>query len=322
MIKSGKTIERDFDVCIVGGGMAGLCAAIASARNGARTVLIHDRPVLGGNASSEDRMWICGAHGKFNKEAGILEEIQLANQYLNPSLNYSIWDGVLFGAAQFQPGLTTILNGSVFDARMEGDRNAEVTAWQLTTQTLHMTKSTIFVDCSGDSILAALTPANYRAGREASGEFDEDIVHEAADSKTMGNSLLIQFRRTESPKLFVAPAWAYKFTCPDDLPNRLNGVDGHNFWWIEVGGLSDTIGEAETIRNELTRIAYGVVDYIKNYAPEKKRAANWAGEWIGSLPGKRENRRYVGDFTLTQSDIAAGLAPTRKAAIAAASLFP
>src|SRR5688572_16289908 len=95
-------VQHHADVCIIGGGMSGLCAAIASARNGAKTLLLHDRSVLGGNASSEVRMWICGAHGKHNKETGILEEIQLENLYRNPSLNYSIWDSVLDGNAFFQ----------------------------------------------------------------------------------------------------------------------------------------------------------------------------------------------------------------------------
>src|ERR1017187_606457 len=103
------TREHDFDVCVIGGGMSGLCAAIASARNGARTCLVHDRSVLGGNASSEIRMWICGAHGDHNKEAGLLEEIQLENHYRNPSLNYSIWDSVLWAKAAFQPNLTLFL---------------------------------------------------------------------------------------------------------------------------------------------------------------------------------------------------------------------
>ena len=67
--------SHEFDVCVIGGGMAGLCAAIASARNGAKTALIHDRPVFGGNASSEVRMWIGGEQGSHNKETGILEEI-------------------------------------------------------------------------------------------------------------------------------------------------------------------------------------------------------------------------------------------------------
>jgi hypothetical protein len=309
--------QHDFDVCVVGGGMAGLCAAIASARNGARTCLIHDRPVLGGNASSEIRMWICGAAGENapgtpgvpndnNKEAGILEEIQLENCYRNPSLNYSVWDSVLYGKAFFQPNLTTLLNCSVVAAEMDGQRIASVTGWQLTTQTWHVVRATQFIDCSGDSILAPLSGAEFRTGRESRNEFNEDIQPAEADEKTMGSSLLIQLRRTDSPQPFIPPKWAFKFTSPEDFPHRLHGVSAHNFWWIELGGLKDTIADAEQIRDDLMRVVYGVWDYIKNRAPARDEAANWALEWIGSLPGKRENRRYVGDHILTQNDIRAG----------------
>lgn len=298
--------EHEFDVCVIGGGMAGICAAIAAARNGAKTALIHDRPVFGGNASSEVRMWICGAHGPHNKETGILEEIQLENQYRNPSLNYSLWDSVLWGKIFFQPNLSPFLNCSCTDAKMDGDRIVSVGAWELTSQTRHTIHARQFVDCSGDSILAAVTPAEFRHGREARTEFGEDIEPFLADHKTMGNSLLIQLRRTDEPQPFVPPRWAYKFTHPEDLPHRLRGVHAHNFWWIEVGGLGDTIQEAERTRDELMQIVYGVWDYIKNCAPERAQAENWAVEWIGSLPGKRESRRYVGDHILTQNDVRAG----------------
>lgn len=286
--------------------MAGICAAIASARGGARTALVHDRPVLGGNASSEVRMWICGAHGNHNKETGILEEIQLDNLYHNSSLNYSIWDGVLWGKVRFQPNLTPFLNTSCLGAEMNGEAITGITAWQLTSQTMHEINAKQFIDCSGDSILAALTPAHFRSGRDAKDEFDEDIEPQYADEKTMGNSLLIQLRRTEEPQTFIAPSWAYKFENPEDLPHRMLGVNGSNFWWIEVGGLQDTIKDAEVIRDELMRITYGVWDYIKNRAPEREDARYWALEWLGSLPGKRESRRYVGDHVLTQNDIRSG----------------
>lgn len=298
--------HHQFDVCVVGGGMAGLCAAIAAARNGARVCLLHDRPVLGGNASSEIRMWICGAHGKENKETGILEEIMLENCYRNPGLNYSVWDSVLYGKAFFQPRLTTMLNCAVLDGETRDGRLTKVRAWQLTSQTWHEVEATLFIDCSGDSILAPLSGAATRWGREAAFEFDEDIQPDVADRKTMGNSLLIQFRKTDAPQPYTPPKWAYKFTKPEHLPNRMTGVKAHNFWWIELGGLQDTIADAETIRDDLMRVVYGVWDYIKNHAPAKDEAANWAIEWIGSLPGKRENRRYIGAHTLTQNDIRAG----------------
>jgi hypothetical protein len=189
---------------------------------------------------------------------------------------------------------------------MDGQRIGSVDAWQLTSQTMHHVRAKQFIDCSGDSILAPLTPAEWRSGREASAEFGEDIEPPMADEKTMGNSLLIQLRRTDEVQTFVAPKWAYKFLSPADFPNRMSGVNGTNFWWIEVGGLQDTIKDAEEIRDELMRVVYGVWDYIKNRAEEKEKAANWAVEWIGSLPGKRENRRYVGDHILTQNDVRAG----------------
>jgi hypothetical protein len=188
---------------------------------------------------------------------------------------------------------------------MDGNKIISVKAWQLTSQTWLTIKAKTFIDCSGDGILAAFTGAEFRVGREARAEFNEDIEPIQADEKTMGNSLLIQLRRTDEKIPFIAPEWAFKFMGPQDLPNRMKGVHAHNFWWIEIGGLRNTIKDAEAIRDDLMKTVYGVWDYIKNRAPEKKDAETWAIEWIGSLPGKRENRRFVGDYILTQNDIRA-----------------
>ena len=95
-----RNLSHKTDLCIVGGGMSGLCCAIAAARHGIKVVLLQDRPVLGGNASSEIRMWIGGAHGKDNRESGIIEEIFLENFYQNPGLKYPIWDSVLYEKAK------------------------------------------------------------------------------------------------------------------------------------------------------------------------------------------------------------------------------
>jgi len=298
--------EHEVDVCVIGGGMAGLCAAMAAGRHGAKVALVHDRPVLGGNASSEIRMWICGAHGANNKETGILEEIQLENCYRNPTQIYSIWDSVLYEKAAFCPNLRLLLNATCNNARMDGRRLASITAWQLTTQTWHTVHAKLFIDCSGDSVLAPLTGARVRVGRERRAEFNEDIEPSRADGRTMGNSLLIQLRETDEPQPFIAPRWAYQFRSASDLPNRCHGARGDNFWWLEVGGLNDTIRDAETIRDELMKIGYGVVDYVKNHHPKRAENENWTLEWMGMLPGKRENRRYVGDHILTQNDIRAG----------------
>ncbi|MBI5830971.1 MAG: FAD-dependent oxidoreductase [Armatimonadetes bacterium] len=108
-----RTINHDVDLCVVGGGLSGLCAAVAAARHGARVVLIGDRPMLGGNASSEVRMHVCGAHGKNRRETGIIEEIELDNIARNPAASWSIWDSILYEKARLEPNVTLLLNASV-----------------------------------------------------------------------------------------------------------------------------------------------------------------------------------------------------------------
>ncbi len=292
------------DLCVVGGGMAGLCAAVAAARHGSRVVLMQDRPVLGGNASSEIRMWICGAHGDNRRETGILEEIQLENNYRNPSSNFSVWDSILYETARSEPGLTLLLNCSCNAAGMQGPRVSWVRGWQTTTETWHTVRAALFADCSGDGILAPLTGAEFRIGREARGEFGEDIAPEQADTRTMGMSCLFQVRETPSPKPFIPPRWAHVYATDADLPHRGHGFTGlSNFWWIELGGEADSIHDTETLRDELLKVAFGVWDHIKNRGDHG--ADNWELEWVGFLPGKRESRRYVGDYILTQNDIRA-----------------
>jgi len=289
------------DFCVVGGGLAGMCAAIAAARHGAGVVLMHDRPVLGGNASSEIRMWVCGARGPNNRETGILEEIMLDNLRRNPRRNYSIWDALLYEKVRFEPNITLLLNCSCLDAAMEGNHIRTVTGWQLTTQTWHTVEADLFADCSGDSVLAPLTGADYRIGREARREFGEDIEPVEADRKTMGMSCLIQARETDRPQTFIPPDWAHSYPSDDDLSHRDHSVAGNNFWWIELGGEQDSIHDTETIRDELLKEAFGIWDHIKNHGDHG--AENWALEWVGFLPGKRESRRYLGDYLLTQNDL-------------------
>src|ERR1035437_251563 len=163
------------DVCVVGGGMAGLTAALAAARHGARTLLIHDRPVVGGDASSGGRVHTCGADQHngipYLRETGILEEIRLDNLVCNPGRNWSVWDLLLYEKARFQDKLEMLLNCSVNQAAMDGPRIASVTAWQTTTQTQHRAEARIFIDCSGDAVLAPLTGADFRVGRDARSEY-------------------------------------------------------------------------------------------------------------------------------------------------------
>lgn len=293
------------DFCVVGGGLSGLCAAVTAARHGAKVALMHDRPMLGGNASSEIRMWVCGARGSNLRETGLIEEIMLDNQHRNPEQVFSIWDSILYEKARFEPNITLLLNCSCLDAEMRDGRLVKIRGWQTTTQTWQEVEAALFADCSGDSVLAPLTGADFRIGREASTEFGEDIEPPTADRKTMGMSCLIQLRETHRPQPFTPPSWANRYASEKDLPNRALSVGGmQNFWWIELGGDQDSIHDTEELRDELLKAAFGIWDLIKNRGDYG--ADNWLLDWVGFLPGKRESRRYLGDHILTQNDVRAG----------------
>ena len=295
-----KTLTYTVDLCVVGGGLSGLCCAIAVARHGARVVLLQDRPVLGGNASGEIRMWVCGANGENNREGGIIEELMLENYYQNPGLKFSIWDSVLYEKAMAEPNLTLLLNSSCLDATMDGERIVSVKAWQSCAETFHEVHATYFADCSGDSILAPLSGAKHTYGREAKADYGESIPPDVADRKTMGMSCLFQIRETDHPVKFNPPAWAYSYPTDADLPYKSHHKNS-NFWWIEVGGEWDCIHDTDKCRHELLKICYGVWDHMKNRGDHG--VDNWELEWIGFLPGKRESRRYVGKCIVTQNDV-------------------
>ena len=316
-----KTQTHQADVCVVGGGMAGLSAALAAARHGARTILIQDRPVFGGNASSECRVHIQGAdrHNQIKnlRETGILEELRLENLARNPNKNFSIWDTILYERVMGQPNLAALLNCTVHAARTDGGLLRSVTGRQLTTETSHTVEAAIFIDGSGDGVLAPLSGAAFRIGREGRDEFGESHAPETADARTMGLSCLFQARAYPAPQRFDPLPWAWRFDRCEDLPY---GVGGHKhfemgYWWIELGGEHDSIHEAEALKHELLRIVFGVWDHIKNRCPASRGPAEtWALEWVQFLPAKREGRRYRGAHVMTQNDLEAeGRFPDRVA---------
>lgn len=311
MSQAFRQIDHDMDFCVVGGGMAGLAAAIAAARRGAKVLLMHERPVLGGNASSECRVHICGAdthnRNKNMRETGILEEIRLENLARNPNRNFSIFDTVLYEKARTQANLTLLLNCSCNAAEMKGNRIESITGWQLTTQTNHCVRAKVFADCSGDGILVPLTGADFRMGREGRDEYGESIAPSVADNRTMGMTCLFQSRRYDTPQPFTPPAWAHRYQSCDEITG---GQKRHKwwqmgYWWVELGGEHHSIHDTEMLRDELLKIAYGIWDHLKNHCAHKDEVANWAIDWVQFLPAKRESRRYIGDHVLTQLDIEA-----------------
>ncbi len=312
--KLNKTMTQ-CDVCIIGGGLSGSFAALSAARHGSRVVLIQDRPMLGGNASSEIRMWVRGAKKKFDRETGLISELEERNIYYNPTLNSTLFDATLYGMVSENSNITLIMNASCADAEVKDGKIVSVSAWQTSTYTWHTVKAKIFMDCSGDSILAPLVGAKYRHGRESKDEFGETLAQPVADTRTMGMSVILAARETDHPVKFVPPAFANLY--PDDscfiseaaekfeeIRNHTPATSGDNLWWVELGGEGHSIYDADRIRAELIPAIYGVWDHIKNHGDHGME--NWELEWVGFLPGKRESRRYEGDIIITEQDILSG----------------
>ena len=321
-----KTVEK-YDFIVVGGGMTGISSALSAARQGVKTALIHDRPVLGGNASSEIRMHIYGASASGKKpdlqEGGIVHELILANKKINDSFNFSIWDAVLFDAVKKQENLTLYLNTTMHSAKAKRGVVKEVECYQLTTERQLILSADVFADCTGNGTLCAFVNAPFRTGSEAKAEFNEPHAPEQANNYRMGNTLLFKAANTGKPVKFTPPVDAMKFTEEQLKLRRHTAVqkeildkasenemimlfDGftqdYGYWWIELGGeKQDIIEEYEEIRDQLVRAVYGVWDHIKNGGDHG--AENFELVWVGMLPGTRESRRVQCDYMLNEVDI-------------------
>ena len=299
------------DITIVGAGLAGVNAAIAAARLGRKVALVNNRPVLGGNSSSEVRVWVCGAtaHGtqRYARETGIMGELFLENQYRNQDGNPYIWDLVLLEAIKAEPNIQLYLNTDVHEVDATGDAENRtihsVTGWMMGSERKIRFESAMYVDCSGDGLIGFLAGAKHRIGREAKSEYGEEWAPEVADDITLGSTILFYTKDAGHPVPYIAPSFAKdisKTTIPESRIIR-SGDSGCHYWWIEWGGERDTVHDNERIRDELWSVIYGIWDYIKNSG--KFDADTLTLEWVGSIPGKREYRRFVGDYVLTQNDI-------------------
>jgi ribulose 1,5-bisphosphate synthetase/thiazole synthase len=308
------------DVVVAGGGAAGVPAALAAARRGARVVLIQDRHVLGGNSSSEVRMHIVGAdrHGAVPhaREGGIIEELRLEDAVWNPQRSSHMWDQLLYDKVVAEPNITLLLNTSVEEVVMDAEtstagsrrRIRAVTASRPSTEDRFVVEASIFLDCTGDGRLGVDAGADFRMGREGRHEYGEDLAWvDERDTQTLGSSIMFTARKYDRPMPFKAPDWARQIKDCDELPHRPHGGPGfeYGYWWLEWGGQLNTIKDNDLIRHELTRVVLGVWDHIKN-SGKHPESANWALDWVATIPGKRESRRFLGDHLLTQHDLQAG----------------
>ncbi len=308
--RESKTERLAADLVVAGGGLAGTCCAITAARAGARVVLIQDRPVLGGNASSEVRLWVLGAtaHGYNNnrwaREGGVVDEVLTENLWRNPEGNPVIFDTILLELASREPALTLLLNTVVHDLEKDGpDAIKAVRAFCSQNGTAYAVTAPLFCDATGDGTVGFLAGAAFRMGAESASEFGERFAPPKEYGELLGHSLYFYSRDTGRPVRFVPPGFALADITQIPRWRQFNTRDiGCRLWWIEWGGRLDTVHDTERIKWELWRVVYGVWHHIKN-SGKFPDAANLTLEWVGQIPGKRESRRFEGPSMLTQGDL-------------------
>jgi hypothetical protein len=298
-------VELECDVLIAGGGPAGVCAALAAARHGAKVILVQDRSRLGGNSSSEVKMHIVGANNHTGRpgwrEGGIIEELRLDDAANNPQRCWELWDLLLYDKLISEPNVTLLLDTVLYAAEVNEGRVERVMCRCDKTEHLYRIRARFFADCTGDSRLALEAGATIRWGHESRDEFGEPLAWDKPTRDTLGSSLLFTARDYGKPMPYTPPSWARKIDESKLLFRPVSSWE-YGYWWIEWGGHMDTIRDNERIRFELLSIVTGVWDYIKN-SGKFPHAANWAMDWVGMMPGKRESRRIEGDVILTQQDL-------------------
>lgn len=336
MITNKRYEEHSYDLIVVGGGMSGVCAAIAAAKHGSHVALIHARPVLGGNASSEIRIHISGADQSLKQpdyaEGGMLYELMLENKKANPNYCYSIWDMVLFDAVKKQKNLEVYFNTVMYDAEAENDTITAIYCVQETTEMRFKLTAPLFVDATGNGTLGYYVGAEFRQGSESRKETNEPHAPEEANNERMGNTILLRAVDMGHPVEFTPPAFAKPLTeemlkkrihcakmrdhidvseSPDPEEYKRTSMtssacNDYGYWWLELmGDGEDIIPDYEKIRDDLMGYCYGLWDHIKNGKEglHDHESENFALVWVGALPGMRESRRLMGDYMLSECDV-------------------
>jgi hypothetical protein len=308
--RSLKLVELAADLVVVGGGLAGTCVAISAARQGLKVVLVQDRPVLGGNASSEVRLWILGAtshlgnNNRWSREGGIINEIMEENLYRNRQGNAIILDTILLEKCVNEPNLTLLLNTAAFEVeKSDPDTISAVHALCSQNSTRYLLSAPLFCDASGDGVLGFISGAAFRMGAESKEEFGENFAPDSSYGQLLGHSMYFYSKDVGVPVKFVPPSWALDDITKIPRYRQFHtNMQGCNFWWLEYGGRLDTVHQTEEIKWELWKVIYGVWNYFKN-SGKFPEAETMNLEWVGIIPGKRESRRFEGEYMIRQQDL-------------------
>ena len=288
-----------YDLVVVGGGVAGICAAVSAARLGLKVALIHDRPIWGGNNSSEVRVHLGGriALEPYPELGGIVKELspeqggnaQPAGQYEDEKKT-AVIDG--------EPNITQFMNYRAFAVEMKGNDIQSITAKHIETGEELVFSAPLFADCTGDGTIGTLAGADFAMGRESKSEFGESTAPDESDKMTMGSSVQWYSEEKDTPCVF--PAFRYGMDFNEENVQKVTMGE----WTWETGMNLDQITDFERIRDYGLLVVYSNWSFLKNEYSEKDNYANRELGWVAYVSGKRESRRLLGDHILKEQDIA------------------
>lgn len=304
-----------YDVVVVGGGIAGTLAAVAAAREGAKTALIQNRTMLGGNASLEILVPPVGVvkskleeeHKLYDvRETGLIEEVAAyGNQrYFAEG---KLYPSRLLRLVKSEPNVSLFLNTHATGVEMKEETDiASVLCISVPDGQRLRFKGKLFIDCTGNGIIGVKAGAEYMHGRESKEMYDETKAPDVEDTTTLPSSLKYWYEPQNSPQEFKSPPWVYSFPECSDFGKgrhpRIGYIDSQ--WVIELGGADRTYANAEAVRDDLLRLIYGIWDHLKNHCPEwKEDALDKKLVWVGHVVGMRESYRLKGDYVMSEKDV-------------------
>jgi len=287
-----------YDLVVVGGGIAGTCSAVSAARLGLQVALIQNRPVLGGNNSSEVRVHL---NGKINLPpypalGNVVNELDTGKRgNAQPAENYD--DQKKLRVVQAEKNIHLFLNTHACKVEKKGNRIAAIITKNIVTSRELRFEAPLFADCTGDGTIGYFAGADYRMGREGRAQTAESLAPEEPDKMTMGASVQWYTEKTDEFSAFPDCPWALQFN--EESCQRLTRGD----WNWETGLNRDQITEFESIRDHALRAVYGNWAFLKNSSREKDKYEKLKLSWVAYIAGKRESRRLLGDVILQQQDI-------------------
>lgn len=291
-------LAGQYDLVVVGGGVAGISAAVSAARLGCKVALVNDRPVLGGNNSSEVRVHLGGRIGVGPyPELGNLQKEFGPTEFGNAKPAEYYADDKKAKIVADEENITLYSNYRGMDVKMDGQKIKAVIARHIETSREIRLEAPLFADCTGDGTIGFLAGADYRSGREGKEEFGENTAPETPDGMTMGASVQWYSENAGKPSAFPEFSYGMNFT----EQNCEKVVMGE--WTWETGMNVDQIKDFEYVRDYGLLVVYANWSFLKNRMKENERYRNLKLGWVAYVSGKRESRRLMGDYILKEEDL-------------------